>query len=111
MSKTLHGNIDLVIGGAIYQLRPTLAAVRAIEARFGGLRGAASALHQVSVDGAALIIAAGANLTEKQTEGLAEAVWQEGVAAMTPQLNDYLAALYNPRGGEPGKQQPTGSAP
>ncbi|MEE4915767.1 hypothetical protein V2K41_15950 [Pseudomonas alliivorans] len=111
MSKTLHGNIDLVIGGVTYHLRPTLAAVRAIESRFGGLRGAASALHAVSVDGAAQIIAAGANLTDRQAEALAEAVWQEGVAAMIPQLNDYLAALYNPRGGEPGKDQPTVSAP
>lgn len=110
MSKTLHGNIDIVIDGNTYQLRPTLAAVRAIEARFGGLRGAASALHAVSVDGAAFIIAAGANLTDKQAEGLPEAVWQEGVAAMTPLLNDYLAALYNPRGGTPGKEKPPESA-
>ncbi|AHF68686.1 hypothetical protein PSCICO_47220 [Pseudomonas cichorii] len=111
MSKTLHGNIDIEIDGVIYHLRPTLAAVRAIEARFGGLRGAASALHAVSVDGAAFIIAAGANLTEKQTDGLPEAVWQKGVTELTPLLNEYLAALYNPRGGEPGKEMATESAP
>ncbi len=111
MSKTLHGNIDIEIDGVTYHLRPTLAAVRAIEARFGGLRGAANALLAISVEGAAFIIAAGANLTEKQTVGLPEAVWQEGVVELTPLLNKYLAALYNPRGGEPGKEAETESAP
>lgn len=103
MSKTLHGHIDVVVGDVTYELRPTLAAVRAIESRLNGLRGASAALHAVSVDAAAIVIAAGANLASDKTEGLPEAVWQHGVAELTPRLIEFLGALYNPRGGKPGK--------
>ncbi|WP_145155561.1 gene transfer agent family protein [Pseudomonas oryzihabitans] len=111
MSKTLRGNVDLEIDGETYQLRPTLAAVRAIEARFGGLRGAAAGLHGTSVDAVAIIIAAGANLTEKQAEALPEKVWQHGVATLVPEVYKFLGALYNPRGDDLGKPSGTESAP
>lgn len=103
MSKTLHGHVDVVVGGVTYELRPTLSAVRAIESRLNGLRGASGALHAVSVDAAAIVIAAGANLTKEQAAELPEAVWQHGVTEVTPQLIEYLGALYNPRGASVGK--------
>lgn len=111
MSKTLHGNVDLEIDGETYQLRPTLAAVRAIEARFGGLRGAAAGLHGTSVEAVSVVIAAGANLTEKQAAALQEKVWQHGVTSLVPEVYRFLGALYNPRGEDLGKPSETESAP
>lgn len=105
MSKALHGTVTVNLGDEEFTLRPTLKAVRAIESRFGGLRGASGALHAVGVDAVASIIAAGAGLEGKAAEALPEKVWQEGVAGLTPSVTSYLCALYNPRGGDPGNDQ------
>ncbi|MDD1150406.1 hypothetical protein M5G25_19180 [Pseudomonas sp. TNT2022 ID357] len=106
MSKTLYGTVDIILGEDTYTLKPTLAAVRAIEAHFGGLRGASQALNALSVDGCAVIIAGGAGLAGKDAEAVAEKVWQAGVVDVAVQLNAYLAALYNPKGPDSGKDQP-----
>lgn len=43
---------------------------------------------------------------------LTEEVWQHGVSHLTLAATKFLGALYNPRGGEPGKpQEPKESAP
>ena len=106
MSKTLFGTVDITLDGETYTLMPTLAAVRAIEAHFGGLRGAAQAINAVSVEGCAAIMAAGAGLTGKDAEAMIEKVWQEGALEVSVSLNAYLVALYNPRGPGAGKDQP-----
>lgn len=106
MSKTLYGTVDVQLGDETYTLKPTLGAVRAIEAHFGGLRGASQALNALSVDGCAVIIAGGAGLTGKAAEPVAEQVWQAGVVDVSIQLNAYLAALYNPKGPDAGKEKP-----
>jgi len=106
MSKTLYGTVDVKLGDETYTLKPTLGAVRAIEAHFGGLRGASQAINALSVDGCAVIIAGGAGLTGKAAEPLAEQVWQAGVVDVSIQLNAYLAALYNPKGPDAGKEKP-----
>ncbi|WP_322614207.1 hypothetical protein [Pseudomonas sp. BIC9C] len=106
MSKTLLGTVDITLDGETYTLKPTLGAVRAIEAHFGGLRGASQAINALSVDGCAVIIASGAGLTGKASEAIPEQVWQEGVLEVSVKLNAYLVALYNPKGTDPGKQQP-----
>lgn len=106
MSKTLYGSITVEVGEKTYELIPTLDAVRRIEARFGGLRGASQALNALSVDGAAHIIASGAGLTERRAEALPEEVWKAGVLDVSVQLNAYLVALYNPRGIEKGNVHP-----
>lgn len=105
MSKTLHGTIEVTVGDDVYTMVPTLGAVRAIEAQFGGLRGASQVVSALSVDGCARIIAAGAGLSGKEGEALAERVWQSGVLDVSVQLNAYLVALYNPRGKESGKNE------
>jgi hypothetical protein len=105
MSKTLHGTTTITLGDESYELLPTLAAVRAIEARFGGLRGAAQAITSLSVEGCAAIVAAGAGLAGKHAGAVEEQVWQAGVVEVSVQLNSYLAALYNPRGTVPGKEK------
>jgi hypothetical protein len=106
MSKTLHGTTVITLEGEDYQLVPTLAAVRNIEAHFGGLRGAAQAINSMSVDGCAAIIVGGAGLSGKDAEAIAEKVWQAGVLDVSITLNKYLVALYNPRGPGAGKPQP-----
>ncbi|EJN25769.1 hypothetical protein PMI35_04000 [Pseudomonas sp. GM78] len=103
MSKTLHGTVEVTVGDDVYTMVPTLGAVRAIEAHFGGLRGASQVVNALSVDGCARIVAAGAGLTDKAAEALAEKVWQAGVLEVSVQLNAYLVALYNPRGKDSGK--------
>lgn len=105
MNKTLHGTVTVKVGEESFDLVPTLKAVRAIESRFGGLRGASGALHAVGVDAVAFIISAGAGLEGKAAEALPEKVWQEGVAGLTPIVTKYLGALYNPRGGDQGNDQ------
>ena len=103
MSKTLHGTIEVTVGDDVYTMVPTLGAVRAIESHFGGLRGASQVVNALSVDGCARIVAAGAGLSGKAAEALAEQVWQAGVLEVSVQLNAYLVALYNPRGQVSGK--------
>lgn len=111
MNKTLHGTITVEVGDETYALRPTLAAVRAIESRFGGLRGASQAISNLSVEGCAAIVVAGAGLDGKAADAVAEKVWQAGVLDVSTRLNAYLLALYNPnpRGAKEGNE-PAGKA-
>jgi hypothetical protein len=102
MSKTEHGATIVKVGEEVFNLAVTLGAVRMIESHFGGLRGASEALHALSVDGVALVLAAGAGMDKKEAEAIAEKVWQAGVAKIAVQLTSYLGALYNPRGEAPG---------
>jgi len=106
MSKTLFGTVDIVLVDETYTLQPTLGAVRAIEGHFGGLRGASQAINALSVEGCAVIVAAGAGLKGKAAEAVAEQVWQHGVLEVSVALNAYLVALYNPRGPDSGKEKP-----
>ena len=106
MSKTLFGTVEIVLGDETYILKPTLGAVRTIEAHFGGLRGASQAVNALSVVGCAVIIAGGAGLTGKDADAVAEQVWQAGVVEASVQLNAYLVALYKPKGEDAGKDQP-----
>ncbi|MNG03510.1 hypothetical protein D3C84_865950 [compost metagenome] len=59
----------------------------------------------MSVDGCAAIVAAGAGLTGKEAEALPQKVWEAGVLEVSITLNNYLVALYKPRGSESGKIQ------
>lgn len=105
MSKTLFGTTTVTVGDETYTLMPTLDAVRRIESRLGGLRGANQALNALSVDGTAHIVASGAGLKAEEAEDLAEKVWQAGVLEIATQVTPFLVALYNPRGGEAGKPE------
>ena len=106
MSKTLYGTVGIKLGDETYTLTPTLGAVRAIEAHFGGLRGASQAINALSIEGCAVIIAGGAGLTGKAAGAVAEQVWLAGVVDVSVQLNAYLVALYNPKGPDAGKEKP-----
>ena len=112
MSRTLHGTLEVKVGERTLVLTPTLKAVRAIESRFGGLRAASEGLRAVGVNAVAIVLAAGAGLEGEELEELAEEVWQHGAADLVPPATKFLYALYNPRGGDMGKEQPAkASAP
>ncbi len=105
MNNTLHGTVTVNLSDEVFTLTPTLKAVRAIESRFGGLRGASQAITSLSVDGCAAILVAGAGLDDKAAKAVPEQVWLHGVLDASTQLNAYLVALYNPRGKELGNDQ------
>lgn len=105
MNNTLHGTMTVKLGDEEFTLRPTLKAVREIESRFGGLRGASQTISALSVDGCAIILAADAGLEGKAADAIAGKVWQSGVLDVSTQLNKYLIALYNPRGANEGNDQ------
>lgn len=105
MNNTLHGTVVVKLGDEEFTLTPTLKAVRAIESRFGGLRGASQAINALSIDGCAAILVAGAGLDEKTAKAVPEQVWQHGVLDASTQLNAYLVSLYNPRGKDAGNEQ------
>ena len=112
MSRTLHGTVEVQVGERTLVLQPTLKAVRAIESHFGGLRAASEGLRAVGLSAVTIVLAAGAGLEERDTEGFAEEVWQHGAAELIPAATQYLYALYNPRGGDSGKgRAATASAP
>lgn len=99
-SKTLKGTFTVTVDGNPYELKPTLGAVRAIEARHSGLLQAARACDAMSVDAIAQVIAAGAGLTGQDAESVPEQVFQEGVVSAYGQVVPYLKYLMNPRAGE-----------
>ena len=105
MNNTLYGTVTVTLGDEEYTLTPTLKAVRAIESRFGGLRGASQAITALSIEGCAIILVAGAGLNEKAAKAVPEKIWEHGILDAAPQLNKYLVALYNPRGKDPGNDQ------
>jgi hypothetical protein len=105
MNNTLHGTVTVTLGDEVFTLTPTLKAVRAIESRFGGLRGASQAITALSVDGCAAILVSGAGLEEKAAKAVPEQIWLHGVLDVSTQLNKYLVALYNPRGKDQGNDQ------
>ena len=65
------------VGGTVYELRPTLAALRAISAALGGLKPAFQRIQDLDYEATAAVIAAGAGLKLRPSEAdaLVEAVW------------------------------------
>lgn len=96
MSKATYGTTPVVLGESTYTLVPNLAAVNKIEARFGGLRGAMETCQQMSVNGVAAIIAAGANVSPREAEQIAQKVFDTGVGEAMVQILPYVQALLNP---------------
>jgi len=97
MSLT-HGETTIDLGGEVYELRPTLKAMKKIQARFGGLRGAMEALGQLNVEHIAAIIAAGSNSAPRDVESIEEAVFSYGIAGATEQIVPFVTSLMNPSG-------------
>tara|TARA_R110000782_G_scaffold47256_1_gene104026 strand:+ start:8338 stop:8664 length:327 start_codon:yes stop_codon:yes gene_type:complete len=93
-----HGEVTIELGDEVYELRPSLKAMKKIQARFGGLRGAMEALGQLNVETIACIVSAGANATPRELADIEEAVFSHGIANATEQVVPFITCLMNPNG-------------
>lgn len=101
MSKTNHGTFEITAGTAVYTLKPSLRAVRAIENRFGGLLPALTSVGAANISHTAFVIAAGSGVDatkRKELEAVEESVYEGGVDAVGAQVIPFLKALLNPSG-------------
>lgn len=96
MSLT-HGEIVVELNGAVYELRPTLKAMKRIQSRFNGLRGALEAVGQLNVEHVAAIIAAGVDAKPGDVQTIEENVFAHGIGPATEQVVPFVVALINPR--------------
>lgn len=98
MSKTDHGNVELLIGDESYVLAFNLKAVKKIERALGGILPAMQEVQRFNLSAIIQVIVAGAGLALKPSafEELEEAVYQAGIISVTPTLIEYLSALLNP---------------
>jgi hypothetical protein len=102
-----HGEITVELGDEVYELRPTLKAMKKIQQRFGGIRGALEAVSQLNVEHIAAIIAAGSNFGSREIPDIEEAVFQAGLPQATEQVVPFLTALLNPNGDSADKSEKT----
>lgn len=94
--------VTVEVAGESYELRPTLAAVRAVNSGLGGLVPAFRQVQDINVDAFALVIAAGAGLRlkAKEYDDFVEQIWRSpDKAAIGAPLSDFLSLLL--RGGRP----------
>ncbi|MBO2891182.1 MULTISPECIES: hypothetical protein [Pseudomonas] len=100
MSRTAHGTTVITVGAETFELKPTLKAVRGIEARFGGIAPAIGELNQLKLSAiaAVLLIGSGKDFKPKDIEALEEQVFEAGISDVNPQVVPYVVALLNPAG-------------
>lgn len=96
MSLT-HGELVIELNGAVYELRPTLKAMKRIQSRFNGLRGAMEALSLLNVEHVAAIIAAGTDAQPRDIAAIEENVFAHGIGQATEQVVPFVTALISPR--------------
>jgi hypothetical protein len=97
MSLT-YGEIDIELNDAAYTLRPTLKAMKKIQAKFGGVRGALEALGHLNLEAVAAIVAAGCDAQPREVAEIEENVFAHGVGNATEQVVPFVTLLINPRG-------------
>lgn len=100
MSRIDYGQVDIDLGGEVYTLKPTPAAILKINRQFGGLRSAMERVRDIDVDAVAVIVAAGAGLGGREAKDMPERIAAEGVASLAGPVSEYLAYLLNPSGRE-----------
>lgn len=93
-----HGEIEIELGGEVFELRPTLKAMKKIQSKFGGLRGAMEALGQLNVEHISAIIAAGTNAAPREIPDIEQAIFDHGIAQATEQVVPFVTKLMNPSG-------------
>jgi len=104
MSRVDHGQVEFELGDNTITLKPTLKALMRIEAHFGGMRAAIERCGDLSLDGLAVIVAAGAGMKPKDIQ---EDLFAEGITNVLPHATEYLLLLLNPTGKE-AEEQPEG---
>lgn len=93
-----YGETSIELNGVEYTLRPTLKAMKKIQARFGGVRGALESLAHLNVEAVAAIVAAGCDSLPREIPDIEENVFAHGVGNATEQVVPFVTLLINPRG-------------
>lgn len=101
MSRTDHGTVVVNLGNGEHVLKPTLKAVKAIEARFGGILPAMTALGRANLTDTAFIVGVASGVgpnNKKVLEEIEEGIFDAGLNAVGNQVIPYLSGLLNPAG-------------
>jgi hypothetical protein len=101
MSRTNHGTVEVTVGDETFTLKPTLKAMKAIEARHGGILPAMQSVGSANLSTICFIIAVGAgvNLAKKGAiDPIEEAVFEAGLNDVGAQVIPYLNGFLNPAG-------------
>jgi hypothetical protein len=97
-AKSTTANLSVVLDGETYELIPNIAAVRAINQRFGGLNSAFQTVQALNFDSVVAIVLAGsgARIKAKDANKLGEALWSDPNRAETmATVMEYLVILLN----------------
>lgn len=110
MSRMDHATVELDLDGEIYELRPTLQAMRTISRHFGGIRAAMERIGGLDFDALSTVIAAGSGIKGrgKDRDRMEEALFGTGVAQATGPVAEYLSGLLDPTGRESDDSEETG---
>lgn len=98
MARIDHGQVDIELGGETVTLKPTLGAMQKINRKFGSLLAAAQQVQTMDFEALAFILAAGCGRKSVEQE-----VFETGVINLIGPAANYIAALMNPSGREPGE--------
>ncbi|TPM39378.1 hypothetical protein FJ951_27105 [Mesorhizobium sp. B2-2-3] len=90
------GDVDIVLEGETFTLRPTLKAAQAISRQAGGIMGALRGLANLDLDVATSIVADGLGKKPSEVE---ETVWRTGIANLNADLTRFVMIVAN--GGRP----------
>lgn len=97
MSRISNGTMVVTINGHEYTLKATIAAIEAIENRFGGgMVAAAQACVKLSFQDAAFILGKAAGLGKDALKELKENIVVDGIESASGIAADYLQMLINP---------------
>ena len=99
------GNVQITLAGETVTLRPTLRAAQTISKQAGGIMSAVQAVARFDFETISSVIALGLNKTSPgDVQGVAEKVYETGLADLVEPVSYFLAILAN--GGRP--VSPTG---
>ena len=98
MSKLTNGIKEVEINGEDYTLKVTVAAIEAIENRYGSITGAAQACMKINLQDSAFIISHAASLNKEQSKKLKQHLSKVGMEQAAVIATDYLGMVLNPNG-------------
>lgn len=108
MSKIFSGQVKIILDGEERILKPTIPAMRHIDAHFGGYQPAFDALRRSSVSACAFIVRHGLGMDDREAKEVFDKVARTGTAELVGPLSEFIAILANggrPLNGEAEKDQ------
>lgn len=98
-AKVTQGQVDVVIDGTTYTLRPSLAAAQTLSRAFGGLSPLLDRLRNADLDAYVAVVVQGAGLERRDAKAMPEAIWSHGVQSLMNPCTEFVLILVN--GGRP----------